>query len=421
MKILVIGSGGREHSIILKLKESKHNPEIYAAPGNGGIRNIATCIDISPSDIQGVINFSVENNIDLVVVTPDNPLVEGMVDALEENNIKAFGPKKAAALLEGSKAFAKNFMDIYHIPTASYKEFTDYDTAKWYIEEKNKYPIVIKVDGLALGKGVLIPESKDEALNDLKEIMVDNAFGESGSKVIIEEFLSGFEISVMAFTDGKTLKLMPSAMDYKKAYDGDKGPNTGGMGVIAPHPLFNKELEKECYEKIFLPTMSGLKKEDILYKGVIYFGLMITEDGPYMLEYNCRFGDPETQVVLPLIEGDLLDIFLAVCDENLESTSFTSKDKSGTCVIMSSSGYPVKYETGYEISGLEKVSDELIVYHAGTKLDGSVIKTSGGRVLGVTALSDTLDEAIDKAYEGVKTINFKDSFYRMDIGKYRRN
>ena len=422
MKLLVVGSGGREHAVIFKLKESQHKTDIYAAPGNGGIASLATCLNIGADDIDGVVDFSLANNIDLVVVTPDNPLVEGMVDALEKNGIKAFGPKRAGALLEGSKSFAKAFMRKYQIPTADYEEFTDYEAARLYLEKQDKFPLVIKADGLALGKGVIISLNKEEALQAAKDILQNNQFGKSGDKIIVEEFLTGPEVSVMAFTDGKTIKILSTSMDYKRSHDNNEGLNTGGMGAIAPHPLFNSELSRKCYKHIFLPTINGLKSEGIQYKGILYFGIILTASGPYVLEYNCRFGDPETQVVLPLLDGDLLEIILAVCDERLASVTFKQKEASAACVIMASKGYPSQYQTGYIISGVPLLQNktDLMICQAGTKIEGSDLKTSGGRVLGVSALGSNLEEAVARAYQGVAQINFDNAYFRNDIGKHWR-
>ncbi len=421
MKILVIGGGGREHALIQKLKESKRETEIFAAPGNGGIGEIAQCINIAPTDIDKMVNFATANKIDLVIVTPDDPLVLGMVDALEAKGIKAFGPRSIAAVLEGSKSFAKSFMKRHGIPTASFRDFIRYVDAKEYIEKQTKFPIVIKADGLALGKGVIIAQNKTEALECIKNIMLDHCFGKSGNQIVIEEFLEGTEISVMAITDGKIIRTLTSAMDHKRISDNDMGPNTGGMGAIAPHPLYTKALAKECNDKIFKPTIKGMLKEDRLFKGILYFGLMITANGPSVIEYNCRFGDPETQVVLPLLDEDLVDLIMAVCDGQLAKVEVKQKPGSTACVIMASGGYPIKYQKGYPIAGLEQAKSipGLTIYHAGTTFDETTVKflTSGGRVLGVTAYAHTLDEAIKKAYQGVQAISFKNAVYRTDIGK----
>jgi len=421
MRILVIGGGGREHAIIQKLKESKQETEIFAAPGNGGIGEIAECINIEATDIDKMVSFAIEKSIDLVIVTPDDPLVLGMVDALEAKGIKAFGPRSVAAVLEGSKAFAKTFMRRYGIPTASYEDFNSYYEAKEYIKEQSTFPLVIKADGLALGKGVIIAKDKSMALEAIKNIMLDRCFGNSGNKVVIEEFLEGIEISVMAITDGKIIQTLTSAMDHKRIYDNDLGPNTGGMGAIAPHPLYTKALAKECDEKIFKPTIKGMLEEDRLFKGILYFGIMLTTSGPYVIEYNCRFGDPETQVVLPLLENDLLELILAVCDGKLDEVEVIQKPGSTACVIMASGGYPVAYQKGFPINGLDQTRSipNITIYHAGTIFDKTTSQflTSGGRVLGVTAYATTLNEAIKKAYQGVNYISFTKAVYRSDIGK----
>lgn len=421
MKILVVGGGGREHALILKLKESRMETEIFAAPGNGGISRIAQCVDIAPTDIDRMVAFAIDNEIELVIVTPDDPLVMGMVDVLEEKGIKAFGPRSVAAVLEGSKSFAKAFMKRHGIPTAEYQDFSSYGDAKEYIERQTKYPIVIKADGLALGKGVVIATDKIEALDTIKKMMLDQCFGNSGSRIVIEEFLTGPELSVMAITDGKIIRTLTSAMDHKRAYDDDKGPNTGGMGAIAPHPLYTSRLAKECNDKIFKPTINGMLEEDRMFKGILYFGLMLTNKGPYVIEYNCRFGDPETQVVLPLLDNDLLELILAVCDGKLENIEVNQKPGSTACVVMASGGYPQGYNKGYIIEGIEETSltPNLTIYHAGTQLDPDTNKylTAGGRVLGITAYGLTLDEAIENAYIGVSNISFKKAYYRTDIGK----
>ena len=421
MRILVVGGGGREHALILKLKESKMETEIFAAPGNGGISKIAQCVDIAPTDINKMVDFAISNKIELVIVTPDDPLVMGMVDVLEENGIKTFGPRSVAAVLEGSKSFAKAFMKRHHIPTAQYQDFTSYGDAKEYIEKQTSYPIVIKADGLALGKGVVIAADKIEALDTIKKMMLDQCFGNSGNKIVIEEFLTGPELSVMAITDGKIIRTMASAMDHKRAYDNDQGPNTGGMGAIAPHPLFTPSLAMECNEKIFKPTITGMLEEDRMFKGILYFGLMLTDKGPYVIEYNCRFGDPETQVVLPLLNNDLLELILAVVEGNLKNIEVKQKEGSTACVVMASGGYPLAYQKGHIIEGIEENNQipNLTIYHAGTRLDPDTNNylTSGGRVLGVTAYGNTLKEAIERAYEAVDRISFKNAYYRTDIGK----
>ena len=419
MKILIVGSGGREHAIIKKLKESKRNPELYACPGNGGIAKDAVCVNIGAKDIDGVVKFSVENKMDLVVVAPDDPLVMGMVDALEKVGIKTFGPNKAAAIIEGSKVFSKELMKKYEIPTAKYETFDDPEKAIKYIENNNTYPIVIKADGLALGKGVIIAESYSDAVRVIKEIMEDKKFGASGNHIVVEEFLTGPEVSVLAFTDGKTVKPMVSSMDHKRAFDGDKGLNTGGMGTVAPNPCYTEELQKEAMEKIFIPTINAMNKEGRTFKGCLYFGLMLTPKGPYVIEYNCRFGDPETQVVLPLLESDLVEIMEHIYDGTLSDMDIKWKNQSAACVILASGGYPVSYQKGYEIRGLDENGnhDNVIVYHAGTKYEDNKFYTNGGRVLGITALGENLQEALDKSYEACHDINWKDMFYRKDIGQ----
>jgi len=415
MKIMVVGGGGREHAIIKKLRESKSakNAEIYALPGNGGISFDATCINIGAKDIEKIVGFALENKIDYAVVAPDDPLVLGAVDALNEAGIKAFGPTKAAAQIEGSKAFAKDLMKKYGIPTASYNVFDDINSALQYIEA-TIYPTVIKADGLALGKGVIIAEDKQSAKEALLSIMRDKQFGESGNKVVIEEYLEGQEVSVLAFTDGETIVPMISSMDHKRIGDGDTGLNTGGMGTIAPNPYYTEEVAKECMEKIFLPTVRAMKQEGREFRGCLYFGLMITKNGPKVIEYNCRFGDPETQVVLPLLRGDLLEIMLACTNGTLKDVKFDFSDECACCVIKASKGYPSSYKTGYEI----KVGDigDSVLYIAGAKRGGDKLYTAGGRVLGVTAKADTLEKAIEKAYSALEKVTFENEYYRKDIG-----
>jgi len=419
MKILVVGSGGREHAIIKKLKASPKAEKIYAAPGNGGISADAECVNIGATDIEGVKKFALENGIDFVVVAPDDPLVLGMVDALNEAGIACFGPNKAAAAIEGSKVFSKWLMKKYGIPTARYESFDDVNAAIAYLKEQNSYPAVIKADGLALGKGVIIPENEADAISGLRSMMEDGQFGDSGRRVVIEEFLTGIELSVLAFTDGKIVVPMVSSMDHKRAYDNDEGLNTGGMGTIAPHPLFTPEMQQRCMDEIFMPTIEALKKENREFRGCLYFGLMLCKEGPKVIEYNCRFGDPETQVVLPLLDGDLLEIMQAVSEGRLSEVKVGIKPGSAACVIIASGGYPTSYKKGYPIHGLcEKGGAAgVTVYHAGTKLEDGVFKNNGGRVLGVTATGDTLKAALDKAYAAVENIGFEGSFYRRDIGK----
>lgn len=414
MKVLVIGGGGREHAVVTALAKNKTIDKLYAAPGNGGIAALAECVDIKATDVEGVVRFSEENGIDFVVVTPDDPLMLGMVDALTAHGIKAFGPDKKAAIIEGSKVFSKRLMRKYGIPTADFEVFDDYDKAVAYVRQKGA-PIVVKADGLALGKGVVIAQTEQEAIDALREIMCDRIFGDSGKEVLIEECLYGCEISVLAFTDGETVVPMRSAQDHKRAYDGNKGPNTGGMGAISPSPVFTDELKKECMEKIFLPTVKAMKAEGRPFKGVLYFGLMMTENGVMVIEYNARFGDPEAQVVIPLLKTDLFEIMNAVADGKLDRISVEFSDEAAVCVVIASGGYPKKYEKGYEISGLGDVG--CTVYHAGTALRDGKTVTAGGRVLDVTALGKTLEEARQKVYSEVGKISFRDSFYRTDIGK----
>ncbi|WMJ84146.1 phosphoribosylamine--glycine ligase [Oscillospiraceae bacterium LTW-04] len=419
MDILVVGSGGREHAIIKKLKESPKAGRIYAAPGNGGIAADAECVDIRATDIAGVTAYVKDNEIDFVVVAPDDPLVLGMVDALNEAGIPAFGPTEAAAAIEGSKVFSKWLMKKYDIPTAAYESFDDANAAIAYLKQQNKYPAVIKADGLALGKGVVIPESEEEAVKAVRAMMEDGAFGESGRRVVIEEFLTGIEVSVLAFTDGNIVVPMASSMDHKRAHDNDEGLNTGGMGTIAPHPMYTPELQARCMEEIFMPTIRAMKQENREFRGCLYFGLMLCADGPRVIEYNCRFGDPETQVVLPLLDGDLLDIMQATAEGRLADVKIGQKSGAAACVIIASGGYPVSYQKGYAIHGLDEKggADGVTVYHAGTTLENGVFKNNGGRVLGMTATGDTLKDALDKAYAATVGIGFENSFYRSDIGK----
>lgn len=422
MKILTVGGGGREHAIITALRRSPKVEKLYAAPGNGGISAIAECFPVKATDIEGIVELAKKLNPDYVFVAPDDPLVMGMVDALNEAGFKTFGPKANAAILEGSKVFSKALMKKYGIPTAEYETFTDADKAMAYIKEKSSYPAVIKCDGLALGKGVIIAENFEQAENAVKSMLLDGKFGKSGSEIVVEEYLTGPEVTVLAFTDGKTVKPMISSMDHKRAYDGDKGLNTGGMGTVAPNPLYTAEKQAECIEKIFLPTIRAMEKEGRPFKGCLYFGLMLTPKGAKVIEYNCRFGDPETQVVLPLLETDLVDIIEAVWEERLSELDVRWSSKACACVVMASGGYPEKYETGKEIRGLDDKGQcvknkDAYVYHAGTKLENGKFFTSGGRVLGVTATSDTLKSALDKAYGAVKEISFEKVHYRNDIGK----
>ena len=423
MNILVVGGGGREHAIVMKLAESKKNVQLFCTPGNGGIAKYAKCYSVKATDIDGVVALAKEISADMVVVAPDDPLVLGMVDALNAEGFAAFGPDKAAAIIEGSKVFSKELMKKYNIPTAKYEVFSDSSKAIEYIKTENKYPTVITADGLALGKGVIIAQNFDEAKDAVNSIMEDKIFGKSGANIVIEEFLTGPEVSVLCFTDGKTVSPMVSSMDHKRAYDNDEGPNTGGMGTVAPNPYYTEKIADECMNKIFLPTINAMVKENRTFKGCLYFGLIITPDGPKVIEYNCRFGDPETQVVLPLLDTDLVDIFDAVINEKLSQIDIKWKNASSACVVLASGGYPKKYETGLKITGLNENGqlDDVKIYHAGTKLENNEFYTSGGRVLGVTAVSETLKSAVDKAYDAVSDIKFDKMHYRKDIGQRALN
>ena len=412
MKVLVVGGGGREHAIIKKLKESKEIEKIYALPGNGGIAADAECVAIGAKDIDGIVEFAKNNDIGFAVVAPDDPLVLGAVDELEKLGIPCFGPEKKAAIIEGSKVFSKNLMKKYGIPTATYEVFDDAEKALAYLETA-PIPTVIKADGLALGKGVIIAMTREEAADAVKSIMEDKQFGDSGNQIVIEEFLEGPEVSVLSFTDGKTVVPMISSMDHKRALDGDKGLNTGGMGTIAPNPYYTAEIAERCMKEIFLPTINAMNAEGRTFKGCLYFGLMITKNGPKVIEYNCRFGDPETQVVLPLLESDLFEIMKHVAAGTLADAEVKFSSNSACCVVMASDGYPGKYETGFEIT----MPADKNIYIAGAKLADGKLLTGGGRVLGVTETAATLGAAIEKAYETVKTVNFENAFYRKDIGK----
>lgn len=418
MKILVVGGGGREHAVIWKLAQSPLAEKIYCAPGNGGISELAECVNIGATDIDAMVDFAKEKEIDLVVVTPDDPLVLGMVDAMEAAGIRAFGPRRNAAIIEGSKVFSKELMKKYGIPTAAYEVFTDSASAIEYVKAQNSYPAVIKAEGLALGKGVIIAQNEQEAVNGIHEIMDDKKFGDSGNRVVVEEYLTGPEVSVLAFTDGKTVCPMVSAQDHKRAYDNDQGLNTGGMGTFSPSRLYDDAKATECMENIFLPTIKAMAAEGRPFKGVLYFGLMMTTDGVKVIEYNCRFGDPETQVVLPRLKTDLVEIMQAVIDGCLDEVNIEWEDNAAVCVVMASGGYPVSYEKGHEISGIDDANamDGVIVFHAGTKLENGKYTNSGGRVLGVTAVDDDLDKAIKRAYEAVGKITWQDEFHRSDIG-----
>lgn len=423
MKILVVGSGGREHAIVRKLKESSQVEAVYCAPGNGGISRDAECFPANAMDKEGMLSLAKEKAVDLVFVAPDDPLAAGMVDFLEAAGIPCFGPNAAAAEIEASKVFSKNLMKKYGIPTAGYEVFSDPAQALEYIKAQGKYPAVIKADGLALGKGVVIAQNEEEAKAALHSIMEDKIFGDSGTQVVVEEFLTGPEVSVLAFTDGKTLCPMVSSMDHKRAYDGDKGPNTGGMGTISPNPFYSDEVAKECMEKIFQPTVAAMNAEGRPFKGCLYFGLMLTPDGPKVIEYNSRFGDPETQVVLPRLKTDFAEIVKAVAEERLSQLSIQWSEQASACVVMASGGYPGSYPKGIEMHGLDENGqvDGVTVYHAGTKYENGKFLTNGGRVLGVTALGDTLDQALDTAYAAVEKISFEGAMYRKDIGRTHRN
>ncbi|MBQ3211061.1 MAG: phosphoribosylamine--glycine ligase [Oscillospiraceae bacterium] len=414
MKLLVVGGGGREHAIIKKLKENPEVTQIFALPGNGGIAADASCVNIGAKDIEGIVKFAVENQVDYAVVAPDDPLVLGAVDALSEVGIPCFGPNKAAAIIEGSKVFSKNLMKKHGIPTAAYETFTDAEAALEYLESANM-PIVVKADGLALGKGVIIAQTREEAKEAVRSMMLEGMFGKSGSQVVIEEFLTGPEVSVLAFTDGEYLVPMVSSMDHKRAFDNDEGLNTGGMGTVAPNPYYTESIAKECMETIFMPTIKAMKAEGRPFKGCLYFGLMLTPNGPKVIEYNCRFGDPETQVVLPLLESDLLTVMQATTNGTLADTEVKFGNKNACCVIMASKGYPQSYEKGFEMTIGEEAVEH--AYVAGAKLEAGKLLTNGGRVIGLTAVEDTLEKAIESAYRLVEKVHFDNAFYRHDIGQ----
>ncbi len=419
MKILMVGGGGREHALIKKLKESRYAPEIICAPGNGGIACDARCFDVSAEDISGMIKLAKRENVDLVFVAPDNPLADGMVDELEVEGIRAFGPTKAAAQIEASKVFAKNLMKKYGIPTAGYEVFDNPQAALEYIKSKNEFPTVIKADGLAFGKGVIIAQSMSEAETAISSLMEDKIFGESGSRIVIEQYITGPEVSVLAFCDGKTVKPMVSSMDFKRVFDGNIGPNTGGMGTISPNPYYTDDIAEICMEKIFAPTVRAMAEEGRSFKGCLYFGLMLTDDGPKVIEYNSRFGDPETQVVIPRLKTDLVDIINAVIDEKLDEIDIEWDNGAAACVVLASGGYPGKFEKGMIIKGLDKSggAEGVTVYHAGTKLSDGRFLTSSGRVLGITATAPTVDEALEIAYAHIGKISFNGMHFRTDIGK----
>ena len=419
MKVLVIGSGGREHAICYKLSQSKQVDKIYCAPGNAGIAGIAECVNIGAMEFDKLASFAEENKIGLTVVGMDDPLVGGIVDVFQEKGLRVFGPNKAAAILEGSKAFSKDLMKKYNIPTAAYEVFEDADEAIKYLET-SKYPIVLKADGLALGKGVLICNTKEEALEGVNTIMVDKKFGESGSTLVVEEFMTGREVSVLSFCDGKTIKIMSSAQDHKRAGDGDTGLNTGGMGTFSPSPFYTDEVDEFCKKYVYQASVDAMASEGREYKGVIFFGLMLTPDGPRVLEYNCRFGDPEAQVVLPRLENDIVDVFNACIDGTLDKVDLQFEDNAAVCVVLASDGYPLEYKKGFEITGMEnfKGKDSYFLFHAGTKFneEGKVV-TNGGRVLGVTALGEDLKKARANAYEATEWVDFDNKYMRHDIGK----
>ncbi|NLO83391.1 MAG: phosphoribosylamine--glycine ligase [Clostridiales bacterium] len=418
MKILVVGGGGREHALVWKISQSPRVKKIYCAPGNGGISELAECVDIAAADVDGMVRFAKESNIDLTVVAPEDPLALGMVDALEDAGLKAFGPKRDAAVIESSKVFAKNLMKKYGIPTAEYRIFDDYLKALGYAEEAY-YPIVIKAEGLALGKGVIIANDINEANKTLKSMMLDNVFGQAGRRVVIEEYLTGSEVTVMVFTDGKNFVPMVSAQDHKRVYDDDKGPNTGGMGAFSPSRMYTPAIARQVEETIIKPTVKAMADEGRSFKGVLYFGLMLTDQGPKVLEYNARFGDPETQVVLPRLKTDIVDVFEAVVEERLERMDIRWDDGAAVCVILASGGYPGAYKRGYPITGLESLLEDprVTVFHSGTRKEGREYYTNGGRVLGVTAVAPELGSAIDRVYESVRKIHFQDMHYRRDIGR----
>ena len=422
MKILVVGGGGREHAIVRKLKENPRVETIYCAPGNGGISADAVCVPIKATDLEGMAQFARQEGIDFAVVTPDDPLVLGMVDALNAQGIATFGPNRAAARIEGSKVFAKDLMKKYGIPTADYQVFSDPGEALDYIRAQGRYPAVIKADGLALGKGVLIAQSEQEAADALHTIMEEKAFGASGNRVVVEEFLTGPEVSLLCFCDGRTIVPMVSAMDHKRALDGDQGLNTGGMGVVAPNLCYTPQVAKACMEQILKPTVAAMQAEGCPFTGCLFFGLMITPQGPKVIEYNCRFGDPETQAVLPLLESDLLEIMLAVWDRRLDQVPVRFSQRHAACVVMASGGYPQHYETGKQIFGLDAQGQrpDAVIYHAGTRREGDSFYTAGGRVLGVTCLGGSPEEALANAYRAVGEVSFEGAHYRRDIGARNR-
>ncbi len=416
MNILVIGEGGREHAIIKTIKKSKKCEKLFALPGNAGISSDAECVNINTNDFEKILEFVKNNNINLVVVGPEVPLANGITDYLNNHNVRVFGPTQKAAEVEASKVFAKNLMKKYNIPTAPFEVFENYDEALNYIRKNNDYPIVIKADGLAAGKGVLIPTNYDEAESALKEIMLDKTFGDAGNRVVIEKFLKGIEMSILAFTDGKTVVPMVSAKDYKKVGEGDTGLNTGGMGAISPNPIYTDEVADYCLKNIFLPTIEALTKENRKFKGVLYFGMIKTDDGIYVIEYNCRFGDPETQVILPRLKTDIVDIFEAVIDERLNEIKIEWLDDVAMTIVLAAGGYPKEYKKGYEIKNLDNIEKDIIVFHAGTKIQDGKIVTNGGRVLNVTSLGKTFDEVKERILKACQMIDFENKYFRKDIG-----
>lgn len=419
MKVLVVGSGGREHAICWKISKSNKVEKIYCAPGNAGIAQVAECVNIGAMDFDGLVDFAKEKKIDLTVVGMDDPLVGGIVDAFEQEGLRVFGPRKNAAILEGSKAFSKDLMKKYNIPTAAYETFTNAEEAKAYLENV-AFPIAIKADGLALGKGVFLCEDLEQANEAVDELMLNKMFGDSGNTIVIEEFMTGREVSVLSFVDGNTIKIMSSAMDHKRAYNGDAGPNTGGMGNISPNPFYTKEIDEYCQKYIYQATVDAMKAENRPFKGVIFFGLMLTENGPKVLEYNARFGDPEAQVVLPRMKNDIIDVFEACIDGTLDKIDLQFEDNACMCVVLASDGYPIEYKKGYELFGQENFDgkDDYFLFHAGTKFDGDgKVVTNGGRVVAVTALGKDLQEARRKAYEATEWVQFVNKFMRHDIGR----
>ncbi len=419
MKVLVVGSGGREHAICWKISKSDKVEKIYCAPGNAGIAQVAECVNIGAMDFDGLVDFAKEKKIDLTVVGMDDPLVGGIVDAFEQEGLRVFGPRKNAAILEGSKAFSKDLMKKYNIPTAAYETFTNAEEAKAYLENA-AFPIAIKADGLALGKGVFLCEDLEQANEAVDELMLNKMFGDSGNTIVIEEFMTGREVSVLSFVDGNTIKIMSSAMDHKRAYNGDAGPNTGGMGNISPNPFYTKEIDEYCQKYIYQATVDAMKAENRPFKGVIFFGLMLTENGPKVLEYNARFGDPEAQVVLPRMKNDIIDVFEACIDGTLDKIDLQFEDNACMCVVLASDGYPIEYKKGYELFGQENFNgkDDYFLFHAGTKFDGDgKVVTNGGRVVAVTALGKDLQEARRKAYEATEWVQFVNKFMRHDIGR----